>query len=110
MFLRIGTFADGAVQFQKAYVDLKYNRWRLRAGQFSERLIAEGDFNPTDLLFTDYSEVESFYEPGATQGVGGTYDDDTFTVDVGASDGLRAGFAEFQAPIEADYAVFTRVA
>jgi hypothetical protein len=71
--------------------------------------IAESIVGPIDLYFVDYSIVESVYSPGSSKGVMFTYLRDRFSINLGYTDGLRTGFSEIRAPVNADYAFARRI-
>ena len=108
LYLRIGVVAGGDFSVQRAFIDLKWKWFRLRAGLFMNELIAESLINPDDLYFLDYSIVENVYTPGGSKGVMLTYLRKRFSINLGYSDGLRTGFSEIRAPQRADFAVTVR--
>lgn len=108
LFMRIGVVAGGNFSFQKAYIDLKWKHFRIRGGLFMQPTIAEDRIGPTDLYFLDYSIVENVYAPGSSKGAMFTYLRERFSINVGLSDGLRTGFSEIRAPVNADYAITVR--
>lgn len=108
LFMRIGVAAGGDFSFQKAYIDLKWKYFRIRAGLFMQPTIAEDLIAPTDLYFLDYSIVDNVYAPGSSKGAMFTYLRERFSINVGLSDGLRTGFSEIRDPVNADYAITVR--
>jgi len=108
LYMRIGVVAGGNFSFQRAFIDLKWKWFRLRAGLFMNELIAESLINPNDLYFADYSIVENVYSPGSSKGVMFTYLRRRFSINLGYSDGLRTGFSEIRSPQRADFAVTLR--
>ncbi|MDH3625927.1 MAG: hypothetical protein OES69_01150 [Myxococcales bacterium] len=108
LYMRIGVVAGGSFSFQKAFIDLKWKYFRVRAGVFMVDFIAEDLLGPTDLYFLDYSIVENVYSPGSSKGAMFTYLRDRFSINLGYSDGLRTGFSEIRAPINADFAFTVR--
>jgi len=108
LYMRIGVVSGGDFAFQRAFIDLKWKYFRLRAGLFMNELIAESLINPNDLLFNDYSILENVFNPGSSKGVMFTYLRKRFSINLGYSDGLRTGFAEIGAPQRADFAVTLR--
>ena len=108
LVMRIGVVAGGDFEFQRAFIDLKWKFFRLRAGLFMNELIAESLVNPWDLFFADYSIVENVYTPGSSKGIMMTYLRKRFSINVGYSDGLRTGFSEIRSAQNADYAITAR--
>jgi len=108
LVMRIGVVAGGTIEFQRAFIDLKWKYFRLRAGLFMNELIAESLVNPNDLFFLDYSIVDNVYTPGSSKGVMFTYLRYRFSINGGYSDGLRTGFSEIRSPANADYALTLR--
>jgi hypothetical protein len=108
LYMRIGVVSGGDFSFQRAFIDLKWRYFRLRAGLFMNELIAEDLINPNDLLFNDYSIVENVFNPGSSKGVMFTYIRDRFSINLGYSDGLRTGFSEIRSATRADFAVTLR--
>ncbi len=108
LYMRIGVVAGGDFSFQRAFIDLKWKYFRIRAGLFMNELIAEDLVNPNDLLFNDYSILENVYSPGGSKGVMFTYLRKRFSINLGYSDGLRTGFSEIRSPARADFAVTLR--
>ena len=108
LYMRIGVVAGGDFSFQRAFIDLKWKWFRIRAGLFMNELIAESLVNPNDLYFLDYSIVENVYSPGSSKGVMFTYLRRRFSINLGYSDGLRTGFSEIRSPQRADFAVTLR--
>ena len=108
LYMRIGVVSGGDFSFQRAFIDLKWRYFRLRAGLFMNELIAEDLINPHDLLFNDYSIVENVFNPGSSKGVMFTYLRRQFSINLGYSDGLRTGFSEINSPARADFAVTLR--
>ncbi|MGB3050556.1 MAG: hypothetical protein WBB42_06125 [Polyangiales bacterium] len=108
LYMRIGVVAGGDFSFQRAFIDLKWKWFRIRAGLFMNELIAESLINPNDLYFLDYSIVENVYSPGSSKGVMFTYLRRRFSINLGYSDGLRTGFSEIRSPQRADFAVTLR--
>jgi hypothetical protein len=108
LYMRIGVVSGGDFSFQRAFIDLKWKYFRLRAGLFMNELIAESLINPNDHLFNDYSIVENVYGPGSSKGVMLTYLRKRFSINLGYSDGLRTGFSEIRSPARADFAVTLR--
>jgi hypothetical protein len=108
LYMRVGVVAGGDFSFQRAFLDLKWKYFRLRAGLFMNELIAESLINPNDLLFNDYSIVENVFNPGSSKGVMFTYLRKRFSINLGYSDGLRTGFSEIRSPARADFAVTLR--
>jgi hypothetical protein len=108
LVMRIGVVAGGTIEFQRAFIDLKWKYFRMRAGLFMNELIAESLINPDDLLFLDYSIVDNVYTPGSSKGVMFTYLRYRFSINLGYSDGLRTGFSEIRSSVNADYAITLR--
>ena len=108
LYMRIGVVSGGDFSFQRAFIDLKWIYFRLRAGLFMNETIAESLINPNDLLFNDYSIVENVFTPGSSKGVMFTYLRRRFSINLGYSDGLRTGFSEIRSPTRADFAVTLR--
>jgi hypothetical protein len=108
LYMRIGVVAGGDFSFQRAFIDLKWKWFRIRAGLFMNELIAESLVNPNDLYFLDYSILENVYSPGSSKGVMFTYLRRRFSINLGYSDGLRTGFSEIRSPQRADFAVTLR--
>ncbi|MBT8463529.1 MAG: hypothetical protein KJO57_02505 [Deltaproteobacteria bacterium] len=108
LYMRIGIVAGGDFSFQRAFIDLKWRWFRIRAGLFMNELIAESLVNPNDLYFVDYSILENVYTPGSSKGVMFTYLRRRFSINLGYSDGLRTGFSEIRSPQRADFAVTLR--
>jgi hypothetical protein len=108
LFMRIGVVAGGSFSFQRAFIDLKWKYFRIRGGVFMSDTIAESIVGPIDLYFVDYSIVENVYSPGSSKGVMFTYLRDRFSINLGYTDGLRTGFSEIRAPVNADYAFTVR--
>ena len=108
LYMRIGVVAGGDFSFQRAFMDLKWKYFRIRAGLFMNETIAESLINPNDLLFNDYSIVENVFTPGSSKGVMFTYLRKRFSLNLGYSDGLRSGFSEIRSPTRADFAVTLR--
>jgi len=108
LVMRIGVVAGGTIEFQRAFIDLKWKYFRMRAGLFMNELIAESLINPDDLLFLDYSIVDNVYTPGSSKGVMFTYLRHRFSINLGYSDGLRTGFSEIRSSVNADYAITLR--
>lgn len=108
LYMRIGVVAGGDFSFQRAFIDLKWKWFRIRAGLFMNETIAESLINPNDLYFLDYSIVENVYSPGSSKGVMFTYLRRRFSINLGYSDGLRTGFSEIRSPQRADFAVTLR--
>ncbi len=108
LVMRIGVVAGGTIEFQRAFIDLKWKYFRLRAGLFMNELIAESLINPDDLFFLDYSIVDNVYTPGSSKGVMFTYLRYRFSINAGYSDGLRTGFSEIRSSANADYAITLR--
>ena len=106
--MRIGVVAGGDFSFQRAFIDLKWKYFRIRAGLFMNELIAESLINPNDHLFNDYTIVENVYTPGSSKGVMFTYMRRRFSLNLGYSDGLRTGFSEIRSAARADFAVTLR--
>jgi len=106
--MRIGVVAGGDFSFQRAFIDLKWKWFRIRAGLFMNETLAESLINPNDLYFLDYSIVENVYSPGSSKGVMFTYLRRRFSINLGYSDGLRTGFSEIRSPQRADFAVTLR--
>jgi hypothetical protein len=108
LVMRIGVVAGGTIEFQRAFIDLKWKYFRMRAGLFMNELIAESLVNPDDLFFLDYSIVDNVYTPGSSKGVMFTYLRYRFSINLGYSDGLRTGFSEIRSSANADYAITLR--
>ncbi len=108
LVVRLGVVAGGDFEFQRAFIDLKWKYFRLRAGLFMNELIAESLVNPWDLFFADYSVVENVYTPGSSKGVMATYLRKRFSINLGYSDGLRTGFSEIRSAANADFAITLR--
>ena len=108
LYMRIGVVAGGDFSFQRAFIDLKWKWFRIRAGLFMNELIAESLINPNDLYFLDYSILENVYTPGSSKGVMFTYLRRRFSINLGYSDGLRTGVSEIRSPQRADFAVTLR--
>ncbi len=108
LYMRVGVVAGGDFSFQRAFLDLKWKYFRLRAGLFMNETIAESLVNPNDLLFNDYSIVENVFNPGSSKGVMFTYLRRRFSINLGYSDGLRTGFSEIRSSARADFAVTVR--
>lgn len=108
LYMRIGVVAGGDFSFQRAFIDLKWKWFRIRAGLFMNETIAESLINPNDLYFLDYSILENVYSPGSSKGVMFTYLRRRFSINLGYSDGLRTGFSEIRSPQRADFAVTLR--
>lgn len=108
LVVRMGIVAGGEFDVQRAFIDLKWKFFRLRAGLFMNELIAESLVNPWDLLFADYSIVENVYTPGSSKGLMVTYLRKRFSINLGYSDGLRTGFSEIRSAQNADYAFTLR--
>lgn len=108
LFMRIGVVAGGDFSFQKAYVDLKWKYYRIRAGVFLQPIIAETYIPPTDLYFLDYSIVENVFSSGSSAGVMFTYLRKRLLINLGTSNGLRTEFSEIRDPVNADYAFTVR--
>ncbi len=108
LYMRIGVVAGGDFSFQRAFIDLKWRWFRIRAGLFMNETIAESLINPNDLYFLDYSILENVYSPGSSKGVMFTYLRRRFSINLGYSDGLRTGFSEIRSPQRADFAVTLR--
>ena len=108
LYMRIGVVAGGDFSFQRAFIDLKWKWFRIRAGLFMNETIAESLINPNDLYFVDYSIVENVYTPGSSKGVMFTYLRRRFSINLGYSDGLRTGFSEIRSSTRADFAVTLR--
>ena len=108
LYMRIGVVAGGDFSFQRAFIDLKWKYFRLRAGLFMNELIAEELINPNDLYFNDYSIVDNVFSPGSSKGIMFTYLRKRFSINLGYSDGLRTGFSEVRAATRADFAVTLR--
>jgi hypothetical protein len=108
LYMRIGVVSGGNFSFQRAFIDLKWRYFRVRAGLFMNELIAEDLINPHDLLFNDYSIVENVFNPGSSKGVMFTYLRKQFSINLGYSDGLRTGFSEIRSAARADFAVTLR--
>ncbi len=108
LVMRIGVAAGGDFSFQRAFIDLKWKHFRLRAGLFMNELIAESLVNPWDLYFLDYSIVENVFTPGSSKGVMMTYLQDRYSINLGYSDGLRTGFSEIRSASNADFAITAR--
>ena len=108
LYMRIGVVAGGDFSFQRAFLDLKWKYFRIRAGLFMNELIAESLINPNDHLFNDYTIVENVYTPGSSRGVMFTYMRKRFSFNLGYSDGLRTGFSEIRSAARADFAVTLR--
>jgi hypothetical protein len=108
LYMRVGVVAGGDFSFQRAFLDLKWKYFRLRAGLFMNETIAESLVNPNDLLFNDYSIVENVFNPGSSKGVMFTYLRRRFSINLGYSDGLRTGFSEIRSSTRADFAVTVR--
>jgi hypothetical protein len=106
--MRIGVVAGGTIEFQRAFIDLKWKYLRVRAGLFMNELNAESLVNPNDLYFLDYSIVDNVYTPGSSKGVMFTYLRRRFSINLGYSDGLRTGFSEIRSAANADFAVTLR--
>ena len=107
-YMRIGVVAGGNFAFQRAFIDLKWKYFRIRAGLFMNELIAEELINPNDLYFNDYSIVDNVFSPGSSKGIMFTYLRKRFSINLGYSDGLRTGFSEIRSPTRADFAVTLR--
>ncbi|UCH29982.1 MAG: hypothetical protein JSV06_02860 [Myxococcales bacterium] len=108
LYMRVGVVAGGDFSFQRAFIDLKWKYFRLRAGLFLNESIAETLINPNDLLFNDYTIHENVFSPGSSKGVMFTYLRRRFSINLGYSDGLRTGFSEIRSPSRADFAVTLR--
>ena len=108
LFMRIGVAAGGDFSFQKAFLDLKWKYFRIRSGLFMQPTIVEGFLGPTQLYFLDYSIVENVFSPGSSAGVMFTYLRKRFSINAGASNGLRTGFSEIRDPANADFAFTVR--
>ncbi len=108
LYMRIGVVAGGNFGFQRAFIDLKWKFFRVRAGLFMNETDAESLVNPEDLYMVDYSIAQNVYDPGSSKGVMFTYLRRRFSINLGYSDGLRTGFAAFRAPVRADFAVSLR--
>jgi hypothetical protein len=108
LYMRIGVVSGGNFSFQRAFMDLKWRYFRLRAGLFMNELIAEDLINPHDLLFNDYSILENVFNPGSSKGVMFTYLRKQFSINLGYSDGLRTGFSEIRSATRADFAMTLR--
>lgn len=108
LFMRIGVVAGGNFSFQKAFIDLKWKYFRIRAGLFMQPTIAEDLIGPTELLFLDYSIVENVFAPGSSKGLMFTYLRERFAINLGLSDGLRTGFSEIRDAANADFAITLR--
>jgi hypothetical protein len=108
LYMRVGVVAGGNFSFQRAFIDLKWKYFRLRAGLFLNESIAETLINPNDLLFNDYTIHENVFSPGSSKGVMFTYLRRRFSINLGYSDGLRTGFSEIRSPARADFAVTLR--
>ena len=108
LYMRVGVVAGGDFSFQRAFIDLKWKYFRLRAGLFMNETVAESLINPNDLLFNDYSILENVFTPGSSKGVMFTYLRRRFSFNLGYSDGLRTGFSEIRDPSRADFAVTLR--
>jgi hypothetical protein len=108
LYMRIGVVSGGDFSFQRAFMDLKWRYFRVRAGLFMNELIAEDLINPHDLLFNDYSILENVFNPGSSKGVMLTYLRKQFSINLGYSDGLRTGFSEIRSATRADFAITLR--
>lgn len=108
LYMRIGVVAGGNFGFQRAFVDLKWKYFRIRAGLFMNETDAESLVNPEDLYMLDYSIAQNVFDPGSSKGVMFTYLRRRFSLNLGYSDGLRTGFAEIRSPVRADFAVTLR--
>jgi hypothetical protein len=108
LYMRIGVVAGGDFSFQRAFIDLKWKYFRVRAGLFMNETDAESLVNPEDLYMLDYSIAQNVYDPGSSKGVMFTYLRKQFSINLGYSDGLRTGFAEIRDPVRADFAVTLR--
>ncbi|KPK17215.1 MAG: hypothetical protein AMJ62_01755 [Myxococcales bacterium SG8_38] len=108
LYMRIGVVAGGNFSFQRAFIDLKWKYFRIRAGLFMNETDAESLVNPEDLYMLDYSIAQNVYDPGSSKGVMFTYLRKRFSINLGYSDGLRTGFAEIREPVRADFAVTLR--
>lgn len=108
LVMRIGVVAGGSFEFQRAFIDLKWKYFRLRAGLFMQELVAESFINPHDLYFLDYTIMENVFSPGGSSGVMFTYLRQRFSINLGYSNGLRTGFTEIRDPAKADFAVTVR--
>jgi hypothetical protein len=108
LVVRLGVVAGGDFEFQRAFIDLKWKYFRLRAGLFMNELNAESLVNPWDLFFADYSIVDNVYTPGSSKGIMMTYLRKRFSINLGYSDGLRTGFSEIRSAANADYALTLR--
>jgi hypothetical protein len=108
LVVRLGVVAGGDFEFQRAFIDLKWKYFRLRAGLFMNELNAESLVNPWDLFFADYSIVDNVYTPGSSKGIMMTYLRKRFSINLGYSDGLRTGFSEIRSAANADYAITLR--
>jgi len=108
LYMRIGVVAGGDFSFQRAFIDLKWKYFRVRAGLFMNETDAESLVNPEDLYMLDYSIAQNVFDPGSSKGVMFTYLRKRFSINLGYSDGLRTGFAEIRDPVRADFAVTMR--
>jgi hypothetical protein len=108
LYMRMGVVAGKGFSFQRAFIDLKWKYFRVRAGLFMNETDAESLVNPEDLYMLDYSIAQNVYDPGSSKGVMFTYLRKRFSINLGYSDGLRTGFAEIRDPVRADFAVTVR--
>jgi hypothetical protein len=108
LVMRIGVVAGGDFDFQRAFIDLKWKYFRLRAGLFMQELVGESFINPHNLYFLDYTIMDNVFSPGGSAGVMFTYLRQRFSINLGYSNGLRTGFTEIRDPAKADFAVTVR--